>query len=312
MSYIILYIVWGDCVKYIIDTDPGIDDAIAIIMAIKNHLNVIGFTLATGNVERDKSENNLKIIEDFLETNIPIYKGEITNESDLETAEYAHGISGLGYAVFPKNKTRRVEKMSAEDFIIKSSKKYKDDLTLVCLGPLTNLANAIRKDKNLPKRIKKLVVMGATYNPDSDKIYKEFNIKIDPKAAKIVFNSPFEEIRVITHEIGVKSFVEKDYIENLKNSRDIISRFVGVIAEKYVEFSYDHYGTIGLGTPDPTTIASIIDDSIIAYEPFKIDVIDDGADSGNSFAIPVKESNILLSIDFDIKKFRKLFKDTFK
>lgn len=298
--------------KYIIDTDPGIDDAIAIIMGIKHKLDVIGFTLATGNVELEKSENNLKVIEDFLETNIPIFNGEIKNASNKETAEYAHGISGLGYAVFPKNKTRRIEKMSAEDFIIKASKKYKNELTLVCLGPLTNLANAIRKDKSLPKRIKKLVVMGATYDPEATKVYKEFNIKIDPSAANLVFNSPFEEIKVITHEVGVKSFVEKEYVENLKNSRELISRFVGLIAEKYIEFSYDHYGTIGLGTPDPMTIASILDETIITFEPFKIEVVTDGEDAGNSFATKVDKSNILLSTKFDLEKFRTLFKDTFK
>lgn len=298
--------------KYIIDTDPGIDDAIAIIMAIKNNLDVVGFTLATGNVKIDKSENNLKVIEDFLDTNIPIYKGKIINKSDLEVAEYAHGIDGLGYAVFPKNETRRIEKISAEDFIIKSSKKYKKDLTMVCLGPLTNLANAIRKDKNLPKRIKELVVMGATYAPDASAPYKEFNFKIDPDAAKIVFESPFEEIKVITHEVGVKSFIEKDYVQNLKHSDDKISRFVGLISDKYIEFSYDHYGTIGLGTPDPTTIASLIDENIIKFEPFKIEIITEGEYRGYSVSTKVEKSNILLSADFDLEKFRTLFKNTFK
>lgn len=297
--------------KYIIDTDPGIDDAIAICMAIRNKLDVIGFTLATGNVDPEKSENNLKVIEDFLDTNIPIFKGEIINRSS-ETAEYAHGKDGLGYAVFPTNETRRIEKMSAEDYIIKASKKYKDDLTVVCLGPLTNLANAIRKDRNLPKRIKHLVVMGATFDPDASEAYKEFNIKIDPLAAKIVLNSPFEEIKVITHEVGVKSFVEKDYVLNLKNSDDLISRFIGLISEKYIEFSYEHHGTIGLGTPDPTTIASIIDKDIVYFEPFKIDVKTEGEDVGYSYATKVDDSNILLSTDFDLEKFRELFKNTFK
>lgn len=298
--------------KYIIDTDPGIDDAIAICMAIKNKLDIIGFTLATGNVELEKSENNLKVIEDFLDINIPIFKGEIINESNKNTAEYAHGIDGLGYAVFPKNEHRRVEKISAEEFIIKSSKKYKGDLTLVCLGPLTNLANALKKDKNLSKRIKKLVVMGATYDPEATEPYKEFNIKIDPNAAKIVFDAPFDEIKVITHEIGVKSFIEKDYVQDLKKSEDLLSRFIGLIAEKYIEFSYEHYGTIGLGTPDPTTIASIIDEDIINFEPFKIEVETKGNNIGFSYASKVDKSNILLSTDFDLEKFRKLFKTTFK
>jgi len=297
--------------KYIIDTDPGIDDAIAIIMAIKNKLDVIGFTLATGNVELEKSENNLKVIQEFLNTNIGIYRGEILNPPNKETAEYAHGVDGLGYAVYPKVETRRVEKISAEDFIIKSSKKYKD-LTIICLGPYTNLANAIRKDKNLPKRIKKVVLMGATYDAVENKPYKEFNIKIDPDAAKLVFESKFEEIKVITHEIGVKSFVEKDYVQNLKNSEDIISRFVGLISDKYIEFSYDHYGTIGVGTPDPTTIATIIDKDIITFEPFKIEVITEGEDRGYSYAKRVEKSNILLSTKLDLERFRTLFKKNFK
>lgn len=297
--------------KYIIDTDPGIDDAIAICMAIRHKLDVIGFTLSTGNVAPEKSENNLKIIEDFLDTNIPIYKGKILNSSS-ELAEYAHGKDGLGYAVFPPNETRRIEKISAEEFIIKSSKKYKDDLTIVCLGPLTNLANAIKTDRSLPKRIKHLVVMGATYDPDASEVYKEFNFSVDPLAAKLVLNSPFEEIKVITHEVGVKSFVEKDYVLNLKNSDDLISRFVGLISEKYIEFSYEHHGTIGLGTPDPTTIASIIDKDLITYEPFKIDVKTEGEDVGYSYATKVDNSNILLSTDFNLEKFRELFKNTFK
>jgi len=299
--------------KYIIDTDPGIDDAIAVMMAIKNGLDVIGFTITTGNIALNKSINNLKVIEDFLDTNIGIYKGEVMNPCNEESAEYAHGIDGLGYAVYPENTSRRVERISAENFIIKSSKKYKNDLTLVCLGPLTNLANAIRKDKSLPKRIKKLVVMGATYNDNEDaEPYKEFNIKIDPDAAKLVFESPFEEIRVITHEIGVKSFIEKNYVQNLKKSEDKISRFVGLISDKYIEFSYDHYGTIGLGTPDPTTIASIIDQDIIRFKPFKIDVITDGDMRGYSYATKKENSNILLSTEIDLERFRNLFKATFK
>lgn len=298
--------------KYIIDTDPGIDDAIAIMMAIKNNLDVIGFTLSSGNIPLNKSINNLMVIEDFLQTNIPIYKGTIINEANLETAEFAHGKDGLGYAVFPKNERRQVEKMSAEDYIIKCSKKYVNDLTLICLGPLTNLANAIRKDPTLPYRLKKIVVMSATYNPESDVPYKEFNISVDPEAAKLVFASPFEEIKAITHEIGVKSFVEKDYVNNLRNSDDLISRFVGLISQKYMEFSYEHYKTEGLGTPDPTTIASIIDPSIVTFAPFNIEIVTEGEKRKESYATPTEKSHIYLSVDFDLEKFRTLFKNTFK
>ncbi len=297
--------------KYIIDTDPGIDDAIAIMLGVKNNLDIIGFTLASGNIPVYKSEKNLKIIQDFLGSNIKMYKGKKENKCNHETAEYAHGKDGLGYAVFPDNSKKKFEKMSAEDFIIKSSKKYKDNLTIICFGPLTNLANAIKKDKKIVKRIKHVLIMGTTYNPDAKSPYLEFNVNVDPVSAKIVFNAQFNDIKVVTHEIGVKSFVEKDYVLNLRNSNDLISRFVGLISEKYIEFSYDHYGTVGLGTPDPTTIASLIDPLIVKFEPCKVEIISKGEDKGECHITLTNESNIKVSTDFDLERFRKVFKNTF-
>lgn len=298
--------------RYIIDTDPGIDDAIAIMLGVRNNLDIVGFTLSSGNIPVEKSEKNLKVIQDFLGSNIKMYKGTIENKCDHETAEYAHGKDGLGYAVFPDNNKRKFEKVSAEDFIIKASKKYKDDLTLVCFGPLTNLANAIKKDKKLSKRIKHLLIMGATYDPDSNENYVEFNFNVDPKAAEIVLKEPFDDIKIVTHEVGVKSFIEKDYIDNLRNSNDLVSRFVGLISGKYMEFSKEHYGTIGLGTPDPSTIASIINRNVIKFEPCTINLY---TNSNNDTLCDVKlvqNSNIKVSTDFNLEEFRNVFKSTFK
>lgn len=297
--------------KYIIDTDPGIDDAIAIIMGVKNNLDIIGFTLASGNIPVEKSEKNLKIIQEFLNTNIKMYKGSKENKCNHETAEYAHGKDGLGYAVFPDFSKKKFEKTKAEDFIIKASKKYKDDLTILCFGPLTNLANAIKKDPKLVNRLKHVVIMGTTYDPESKEPYIEFNVSVDPVSAKVVFESNFSDIKVVTHEIGVKSFVEKDYVLNLRNSDDLVSRFVGEIAQKYIEFSYDHYGTIGLGTPDPTTIASIIDPKIIKFEPCNVEIVSEGDKKGECHVTLTDKSNIMVSTSFDLEKFREVFKDTF-
>ena len=297
--------------KYIIDTDPGIDDAIAIMLGVKNKLDIIGFTLASGNIPAYKSEKNLKVIQEFLGSNIKMYKGQKENKCNHETAEYAHGKDGLGYAVFPDFSKKKFEKMSAEDFIIKSSKKYKDDLTIICFGPLTNLANAIKKDKKLVKRLKHVLVMGTTYNPGEKEPYLEFNVNVDPASAKVVFNTPFKDIKVVTHEIGVKSFIEKDYVLGLRESNNLLSRFVGLIAEKYIEFSYEHYGTIGLGTPDPTTIASIIDPLIIKFEPCHVQIVSRGENKGECHITLTDKSNVMVSTDFDLERFRKVFKDTF-
>ena len=241
-----------------------------------------------------------------------MYKGKKENKCNHETAEYAHGKDGLGYAVFTDNMSRKkFSKKRAEDFIISASKKYKDDLTIICLGPLTNLASAIKKDPKLVNRLKHVVIMGTTYDPDNKNPYLEFNVNVDPSAAKYVLSAPFSDIRLVTHEVGVKSFVEKDYVLNLRNSNKLLSRFVGLISEKYIEFSYEHYNTIGLGTPDPTTIASIIDDSIVTFSPCNVEVISRGNEKGECHISLCDDSNIKVATDFDLEKFRKLFKKTF-
>ena len=291
--------------KYIIDTDPGIDDAIAIMLGYLNHLDIIGFTLATGNIKKELSANNLKIIQDILGSNIKMYEGSLDNNCDELSAEYAHGQDGLGNIFMPKS-LRKFEYISAEDFIIESANKYTDNLTIVCLGPLTNLAAALKKDKNLSKKIKQLVIMGTTYNPSTDDVYKEFNVKIDPKAAKEVFNAGFNDVRLITHEIGVKSYIEKNYINSLINSNNKISKFVYLISQKYMEFSFNHYKTNGLGTPDPTTIGYLINNDIIDFKPCNVEIKDD-----LSYVTLTNKSNVYVSVDFDLELFRKIFKNTF-
>lgn len=288
--------------KYIIDTDPGIDDAIAIMLGVKNNLNIIGFTLATGNVDPDNSENNLKVIEDVLGIDTKIYKGEIINTSNAG-APFAHGDDGLGN-IFHEKIDRDVEKKSAEDFIIESVNKNENDITIICLGPLTNLAHAIEKDSSIIKKISKVVIMGTSYDPDATIVYNEFNISVDKDAARKVLSSNIKEIKLVTHEVGVDSFIEKDYIDSLKDSNDEVSKFVNKIAQKYIEFTKEYNHIIGLSTPDPTTIASVIDESIVTFDPCKVDT---------DFNITLTEkSNIYVSTDFNLEKFRKLFKDTFK
>lgn len=295
--------------KYIIDTDPGIDDAIAIMIAYLSKLDIIGFTLTEGNIELKHSENNLKIIEDLLESDIKIYKSENPKLSTFNFAFHAHGKNGLGDVITDQS-PRQTEKMSAEEFIINSSKKYEDNLTIVCFGPLTNLANAIKKDPEITKRITRVVIMGTSYNPKAKEPYHEFNLKVDPVSAEIVLNSKLKDILIITHETGIKTYIEKEYIESLEYSENKISRFLNKIAKTYMDFSYQNYNVNGLTAPDPVTIASVINPKIVTFEPCKIKV--NLEDKGVSEINLVEESNIKISTDVNLKEFQKLFKNIFK
>ena len=292
--------------KYIIDTDPGIDDAIAIILGCKNNLDIIGFTIATGNIDREQAINNLNTIQNILNINIPTYIGTKENKAHTVSAEYAHGKDGLGNIFMPKI-SKTIEKTTAEDFIIDSANKYKNNLTIICLGPLTNLAKAIEKDKSIVDKISKIVFMGVSYDKNKDTPYKEFNIKIDAESAKTVFESDFKRIDVISHEIGIKSYVERNYMDSLKDSDDKIDKFIYLISQKYMEFSLNRYKVDGCCMPDPVTIASIINNKIIEYVPCKIEIKDD-----LSYVTSCNESNIYVSNNINLEEFTSFFKKTFK
>ena len=292
--------------KYIIDADPGIDDAIAIILAYKQKMDIIGFTIGTGNIDKEQTINNLNTIQNILGVNIPMYAGTKENKANMISAEYAHGKDGLGNVFMPII-SKNVENISAEEFIINASMKYKNNLTIICLGPLTNLAEAIKKDKSIINRISKIVVMGTSYDKKLEFPYKEFNIKIDSEAAKLVFESNFKRINVITHEIGIKAHIKKHYMNSLKNSNDKINKFIYLISQKYMEFNLDRYNIIGCCMPDPVTIASEIDTSIIKFIPCSIKIKDD-----LSFVTPCDKSNIYVSDTIDLNKFTDFFENALK
>jgi len=295
--------------KYIIDSDPGIDDAIAIVMAHLYKLDIIGFTLVGGNVSLDSVENNIKTIQDFMQTDIKMYRGQESKKIKYEVATYAHGKYGLGNSVYPIS-NRKIEDISAEDFLIDASKKYGDNLTIVCFGALTNIANAIKKDKDFPKRVKNIVIMGASYDPNAKEPYLEFNISVNPSAAKLVFNTPFENMKVISHEAAINTVISKRYIDTLRVSDKLLSNFIYQISEKYIEFNQKHYNINGITVPDPLTIASIINPDVIKFEKAKVDVIDRGERKGES-VVTLGEGNINFSVKTNNQLFKKIFKDVF-
>lgn len=295
--------------KYIIDTDPGIDDAIAILMAHLYKLDIIGFTLTSGNVQMKDVSRNIKIIQDFMNTDIKMYKGEEYIDPDVEIATYAHGKYGLGHVVYPESR-RHIEDKSAEDFLIEASKEN-DELTIICLGALTNVANAIKKDPDFPKRVKKLYIMGLSHEPDEAKEkYLEFNVRVNPDAAKLVFESDFEEINVITHEAALKVIIPKDYIDTLKDSDKILSNFVYQLASKYIEFNIEHYGIYGLSMPDPLTISAVIDPSVVRYTKASVEIITEGERKSESI-LKMREGNINVITAIDVEKFTEMFKKVF-
>lgn len=174
----------------LIDTDPGVDDALAILMA-HEHARVSGLTIAAGNVGLAHTVRNARTLVDLLGADTPVYPGCPTPLVRMpeEDAVHVHGTDGLGDVGFPEPKAVVADEHAAQAIL--RITREQPDLTLVALGPLTNLALAVRLDPTLPQRVKRLVIMGGAVTGlgNTGKIPAEFNIGFDPEAAHVVFEA---------------------------------------------------------------------------------------------------------------------------
>lgn len=181
--------------KIIIDTDPGHDDALAIMLLEKSGLfDILAITTVAGNSTIQNTTNNARYILDLLRSTIPLYSGAATPlKTDLVQAD-VHGPSGLAGATITKQERLTGD---AVDQIIEIVKNNPNEITILTLGPLTNLALAIEKDSSIVPLIKELVMMGGAINVAGNKNrVAEFNIFVDPHAADIVFRANLQKTLV--------------------------------------------------------------------------------------------------------------------
>jgi len=188
--------------KLIIDCDPGIDDAFALAYAMKQgNIDILGITTVTGNVHVKDGTRNVLIIEDLLGCSIPVYPGEeepMSGEVPMNEIDNCHGDDGLGdIGLSPSH--RKAENKKAVDFILDTlANEEEKTVDIVCLGPLTNLAQALMKNPDIVKRVRAVYSMGGSVLCGNVTPVAEFNYWVDPKAAEIVYQSGLQ-----VHMIGL-------------------------------------------------------------------------------------------------------------
>ena len=177
--------------RVIIDTDPGVDDALALLLAMRSpELKIEAITPVAGNVPLELTlPNALRMVEISGRSDIPVAAGATGPlMRRLVTAAYAHGENGLGGAVFPEPKIRPVAKPAA-NLIREIVRNYPGEVTLLPIGPLTNIATALNLDSELAGMVRGIVMMGGSLSGGNITPAAEFNIYVDPEAARIVFQS---------------------------------------------------------------------------------------------------------------------------
>jgi purine nucleosidase len=178
-------------IPVLIDTDPGVDDALALLMAFDSSEHEIkALTIAAGNVGLQHTVANALKLCEIAQVAIPVYAGcPVPLVHAAEDAAYVHGLDGFGDIAYTPA-TQTLEDEHAVSAIIRLSKAFSGELVLITLGPLTNIALALRLDPELPQRIRRVVVMGgAVTGQGNTSISAEFNIAFDPEAAKVVFEA---------------------------------------------------------------------------------------------------------------------------
>lgn len=177
--------------QLLIDTDPGVDDALAILMA-HAHADVAGLSVAAGNVGLGHTVRNARTLVDLLDASTPVFAGCPSPLVRLpeEDAAFVHGADGFGDVGFAEPAVV-AESERAAMALIRLTRERPGELTLVALAPLTNLALAVRLDPELPSRLARLVIMGGAVTGlgNTGKVPAEFNIGFDPEAAHVVFEA---------------------------------------------------------------------------------------------------------------------------
>ena len=293
----------------ILDVDTGIDDAIALIMAIKSkELNIIGITTVTGNVTAKQAAiNTAGVLKLINESSIPVICGAERSLSG-ENSQTTHTQGSLFKVLNPIDTSiYKYNKSGAVDFLIDSILNYKDTgITLILTAPLTNIALAIKKAPGIKEYINEAIIMGGA-NECSGNItpYAEFNFYKDSEAANLVLNSGID-ISLITLDVTNKVILTERDMENIMDIN--IKNFINEITSPLMDRYERKFGIRGCLMHDPLTVAYAIDESFICTNKFKVNVVtEENQYKGQAVCKDDVTSRTNISTDVDEERFKKLF-----
>ncbi|MFN8485325.1 MAG: nucleoside hydrolase [Anaerolineae bacterium] len=258
----------------IIDCDTGVDDALALLLALRSPaFNVLGITCVAGNVALPKVVRNTLTIVEHSGQRVPVYVGAATSLTGWgKTAEHVHGDDGLGNLGLP-HPTARAEAESAVAFLIRTFMAAETPVELVTLGPLTNIALALAQEPRLAKRIPSLVVMGGDITGGNVTPAAEFNIYIDPEAADVVLRCGTPTTLVPYDVIKADGTLSADDIAAIEVAPTPWRHVAGRLMRFLLERDSDHLGVSDKIAPaDPAAMAVAMDPGIATVGQYHVAV----------------------------------------
>ena len=298
--------------KVIIDCDPGIDDSLAILLAINSpELEVLGLTITSGNVPAQLgAKNALKALQMCQRLDIPVYIGEeLPLERELVTAQDTHGEDGVGENFYEDVDAKIL--YGGVDFIIDTLKNNKD-VSIIALGPLTNIAKALMKDKKAFDNLDEFVSMGGAFRIHGNcSPVAEFNYWVDPHGADYVYKNLPKKIHMVGLDVTRKIVLTPNIIEFINRLDKDMAKYITEITRFYIDFHWEQEGIIGCVINDPLAVAYFIDRSLLRGFDSYVEVVHDGVAVGqsivDSFNFYKNEPNSHVLTEVDEKAFMKMF-----
>lgn len=258
--------------RVIIDTDPGTDDAMAIILALNSpELKVEALTVVPGNVDgRQGLENALKIVSLAGRCDVTVAGGaQHPLNQKLITAQFWHGKNGLADVELPPSKCK-ADPRFGPDLIIEMIHRFPHEITLIPVGPLTNIALAVSKDPSIAGLVKDIVIMGGSITGGNVNGAAEANIYNDPEAAQIVFHAGWM-VTMVGSDVGERTLITRKYLALLQSSHGPQSDFIAKIADFYLTRS-EKSGYSGAAMYDPLAVGLALDPTLGTLKEMHVDV----------------------------------------
>jgi purine nucleosidase len=265
--------------KIIIDTDPGQDDAVAILLALASpeEVQVLGITAVAGNVPLPLTQKNARVVVELSGRPVPVFAGcEAPLKRPLVTAEHVHGKTGLDGIPLP-DPTHPLQEMHGVDFIIETLRREAPGSVTLCpLGPLTNIAAAFEKAPDIVPRVAEVVLMGGAYfEVGNITPAAEFNIYVDPEAAEIVFRSGVK-LTVMPLDVTHKALTTAPHIQGFRDMGTKVGHTVAEWTDFFERFDKEKYHAPGAPLHDPCVIAYLLRPGLFTGRHINVEIETEG------------------------------------
>lgn len=270
--------------KFFIDTDTASDDAVAILMALETKdVDVLGISIVSGNMPVEQGSINARYTIELCKKNTPVYVGADSPLVKKKAhADWFHGPDGMGDMNYPLPNKEAIN-ANFIDVLKNHIEEYPNEITLVTLGPLTNIANFISKESESFLKLKKIVIMGgAATTVGNVTPAAEYNIWCDPEAAELVFNSGHHDISMVGWELcrGGANLTEEE-MELVYSFQTEKGDFSIDCNKHALESSQNWLGDPGLGLPDPVAMAVALNPKVVLKESrHNVKIVLDGPSRG--------------------------------